>query len=82
VESSLIPISKELTQTFGHEKALQFALYGGEDYELIATFPEDLAGKLEELGFRVVGRVTEGEGVLLDGKKVKAKGFDHFKEEK
>ncbi len=81
VESSKIPLSEELLKVFGRKRALHFALYGGEDYELIATFPQRLAGKLEEIGFKVIGRVVEGEGVSLDGKPAKVKGYDHFKEE-
>ena len=81
VESSLIPLSHELIETFGKERALEFALYGGEDYELIITFPERLVNKVEEIGFKVIGEVKEGSGVFLDGKEVRTKGYDHFKEE-
>jgi len=81
VESSLIPISRELIETFGERKALEFALYGGEDYELIITFPKELKEKVEEIGFKVIGKVSEGEGVFLDGKRALIKGFEHFKEE-
>ena len=82
VEREKIPISQELIDTFGREKALEFALYGGEDYELVITFPEKLTAKLEELGFKVIGEVKKGSGVFLDGKEVKVSGYDHFKEEK
>ena len=75
-----IPISEELRETF-KERALEFGLQGGEDYELIITFPEKLIGKVEELGFKVIGEVKEGKGVFVDGKEVKPKGFQHFKEE-
>jgi len=81
VESEKIPLSKELVRVFGKERALHFALYGGEDYELIITFPESLKGKVERIGFKVIGRVREGEGVFVDGKPASPKGFDHFKEE-
>ncbi|WP_457681481.1 thiamine-phosphate kinase [Thermovibrio sp.] len=82
IESSLIPISKELIEVFGEGKALELALYGGEDYELIITFPEKILSKVEEIGFKVIGEVKEGNGIVkLDGRKVKAKGYDHLKEE-
>jgi len=81
VESEKIPLSKELVRVFGKERALHFALYGGEDYELIITFPESLKDELRKIGFKVIGRVREGEGVFVDGKPVSPKGFDHFKEE-
>ncbi|WP_456456792.1 thiamine-phosphate kinase [Thermovibrio sp.] len=80
VFSDKIPISKELKETF-KERALEFGLQGGEDYELIITFPDKLIRKVEELGFKVIGEVKEGKGVFVDGKEVKPKGFQHFKEE-
>lgn len=81
IESERIPLSKELIGVFGKEKALEFALYGGEDYELIITFPKSLKEKVERIGFRVIGKVREGEGLFVDGKPVAPAGFDHFKEE-
>jgi thiamine-monophosphate kinase len=46
----------------------------GEDYELLATTPD-------ALGFAVVGRVEEGEGVALtlNGASVSLSGWDHFR---
>jgi len=81
IESEKIPLSEELVEVFGREKALEFALYGGEDYELIITFPESLRDKAERIGFKVIGRVREGSGVFVDGKPTRPEGFDHFKEE-
>ena len=45
----------------------------GEDFELLATTPDPL-------GFPVVGRVEEGEGVLLlhDGEPFDLRGYEHF----
>jgi len=55
---------------------LRFALEGGEDHALLAAFPAGVA--LPE-GFRVIGRVTEGEGVLVDGMPYQATGgWDTF----
>jgi thiamine-monophosphate kinase len=39
------------------------ALHGGEDHSLLATFPP---ARVPE-GFRVIGRVVPGAGLLLDG---------------
>jgi thiamine-monophosphate kinase len=49
----------------------------GEDYELLATLAP---GDAERLGYPVVGRVEEGEGVELfrDGKLLEVVGWDHF----
>ncbi len=80
IYSRKIPISRELKETF-KERALNFGLSGGEDYELIITFPEKLTDKIEELGFKVIGEIKEGKGVFVDGKRVKPRGFQHFKEE-
>ena len=47
------------------------ALDGGEDHSLLATFPEgtELPG-----GFRAIGSVVAGEGVLVDGIAYEARG--------
>ena len=54
-------------------------LCGGEDYQILATVKSDA---ILPDGFYVIGRVVEGEGVVLlkDGKKVKLKdcGYRHF----
>ncbi|SMP03413.1 thiamine-phosphate kinase [Desulfurobacterium pacificum] len=80
VDSKNIPLSPHLlTYTTGsREKALRYALYGGEDYELIVTFEESLLSGVESLGFTVIGEVVEGEGVFVDNKKVEKKGYNHF----
>lgn len=45
----------------------------GEDYELLAATPDDL-------GYTVIGRCVEGQGVeiRLDGEPVELAGWDHF----
>jgi len=80
VEKDRIPISKELLEFAGNsESALDYALFGGEDYELIITFPDKLQDRIESLGFKVIGEVKEGKGVFLDGERLPEKGYDHFK---
>ena len=50
------------------------ALTGGEDHSLLATFPAD-----PPEGFRAIGRVVAGEGVLVDGVSFEARGgWDPF----
>ena len=50
------------------------ALTGGEDHSLLATFPAD-----PPEGFRAIGRVVAGEGVLVDGVPFEARGgWDPF----
>ncbi|MEO8093934.1 MAG: thiamine-phosphate kinase, partial [Pseudolysinimonas sp.] len=50
-------------------------LSGGEDHSLLATFPE---GSALPGGFRPIGVVVEGEGLLVDGVPVPASGWDPF----
>ncbi len=69
-----------------------FALSGGEDYELLAACPPELANRLPELAreagveMTVVGRCTDAaEGIVLRGahgaEPGARGGFDHFMEE-
>ena len=52
---------------------LQDALWGGDDYELLATAPVELAG------VAIIGVVTTEPGLRLDGQKVTSRGYDHFR---
>ncbi|MDP8999075.1 MAG: thiamine-phosphate kinase [Myxococcota bacterium] len=58
------------------ESALDLALYGGEDYALV------VASTVPIPGFRRIGEVREGEGLVLRGadgeRAIEARGFDHF----
>ena len=47
------------------------ALVGGEDHSLLATFPE---GTSLPAGFRSIGKVVEGIGLLVDGDPFDARG--------
>jgi thiamine-monophosphate kinase len=57
------------------EDPLHWALWGGEDYGLVAAVPPDRP-LLE--GWHVVGRVTEGEGATLGGEPLRGVSFRHF----
>ena len=79
-----------LLEAAGREKALQFALGGGDDYELCFTVPpktldewvhpfQDCFG----VSLTKVGWVAEGEGVFLQSagggiRPLDRGGFDHF----
>lgn len=55
---------------------LDWVLTGGEDHALVATFP---ARSGPPDGWRVIGRVTPGKGVLVDGHEYAGRGgYDHF----
>ncbi|SDK15194.1 thiamine-monophosphate kinase [Nonomuraea jiangxiensis] len=54
---------------------LEWVLTGGEDHALAAVFPADV--RLPP-SWQVVGRVVEGEGVLVYGREIGRTGWDHF----
>jgi thiamine-monophosphate kinase len=55
---------------------LAWALAGGEDHALAATFP---GGTILPAGWRVIGSVTDGSAVLVDGRVHPGRtGWDHF----
>lgn len=55
---------------------LDWVLAGGEDHALVATFPAERGAPA---GWRVVGRVADGKGVLVDGHEYAGRGgYDHF----
>jgi len=66
----------------------RLALSGGEDYQLLFTFPEEKMPAVRELseknaGITVMGRVVNGRGIrtFRNGKEVElpdTTGFDHF----
>jgi thiamine-monophosphate kinase len=79
----LDPITRRTAQEF-KEDPLTYALYGGEDYELLFTIAENDFQKLYSLeGFvRAIGRISEGEpGVSvrrMDGTSESYKDFPSF----
>ncbi|MDP6670546.1 MAG: thiamine-phosphate kinase [archaeon] len=81
IEWEKIPVSAETrkaAKALG-KKAKDFALYGGEDFELITTVPKRHAKKVK--GF-VVGQIVKGRKIYLEKKGVRKElgkaGFDHF----
>jgi thiamine-monophosphate kinase len=86
-----VPISDEVKcfAEFNGLDALELALYGGEEYELVVTVnPKlwaDAETAVEAVGGRLlpVGKVTRDKQVLLEvgGRKrpVEARGWEHFK---
>lgn len=88
--SAKIPISELAISQFGQAQALQFALTGGDDYQLLFTAPPQAQQQLISLGCFPVGQVEQIsleshtdspiEWVLLDGQSVQNKvmGYQHF----
>jgi thiamine-monophosphate kinase len=55
---------------------LVWAMTGGDDYSLAACFP---AGKDVPDAWQIIGSVTEGEGVRVDGRRWPVGGHEHYR---
>ncbi len=89
IDRNLIPIPPVLPKLTSPEKALNWALYGGEDFELVLCLPLEKAQPLvKRLGnyAAIIGTITKDlEILLVDPTKVDhqqvlllSKGFQHF----
>jgi thiamine-monophosphate kinase len=86
IDGERIPISNDTLQAAQilKEEPQEYALYGGEDFELVFTIPPENIAKLKEefSDFTVVGKIlSKSEGYyLLKGGSVAAVrgGYDHF----
>jgi thiamine-monophosphate kinase len=88
---SSVPVAREVRcfAEFNGLDALELALYGGEEYELVSTVKPkrwaDAESAVEAVGGRLlpIGKVTRDKHVVLevDGKKcpIEARGWEHFK---
>ncbi|HLC50428.1 MAG TPA: thiamine-phosphate kinase [Candidatus Nanoarchaeia archaeon] len=84
VYADKIPISKNTindAKLLG-KNSLDFALYGGEDFELLFTAPKSKIKKLTKLGASVIGEIADkknGIKLIKNNKEIKLrKGFEHF----
>jgi thiamine-monophosphate kinase len=65
---------------------LRFALFGGEDYELVATIKESkidmVRQKMTEQGYKlhIIGQCTGQRGIHINGQPLEITGFDHFRQ--
>lgn len=79
-----LPLSAALVESFGEAQAREWALSGGEDFELCFTLPATELPKLAQLDMAVavVGKVTQAPdlSLMLRGEPYQAQraGFDHF----
>ena len=72
VTSAMIPVIEDLP----YEDALEFALYGGGDYELLFTIPgENLP--LDGMTYHVIGHVIGEPGAFLNGVPMERRGYQH-----
>ena len=90
LERRQIPVPKTFNHWLTPEQALEYALYGGEDFELVLCLPQKLASALVQHlgeGAAIAGSITAGSTVLLHDEQKKfpdqvlnlSQGFQHFK---
>ncbi len=79
-----IPVSPK-TIALSRERSLDWALHGGDDYQLCFTVPDvhknQLQERVLEVGVSVteVGRIVEGEGIRsCEGEELCPRGYQHF----
>jgi len=78
-----LPIDQNLSEHFGNEESIQFALHGGEDFELLFTVPNERAVELKEFPVTRVGIISSAPGkvelIRGDAKtELEPKGYRHF----
>lgn len=89
LERNLIPFPPALTAWVSEAQAIDWALYGGEDFELVLCLPRALADALISrlgTGAALIGKITDGLTVVLrDSSGLQAdevlslnRGFQHF----
>jgi thiamine-monophosphate kinase len=89
INADLVPISPAVITYFG-EQALELALNGGEDYELLFTASPQVMNKVKNTihcPVTVIGEITTekiGQVTLIDSQgkplRIKKPGWDHFSE--
>ena len=80
LEIEKVPLSDALRSCFDIDSARQFALTGGDDYELCFAAPADAVADID--GITAIGRVTAGRDLVCrhDGEivEVDVSGYRHF----
>lgn len=79
LNSNQIPVNKNLEKSLkSKKKALEYALNGGEDYQILFTLNSKQRHKALDLGMVEIGYTQAGKGLYLDNKMIFSKGFSHF----
>ncbi len=73
IESRYLPLIPGMERP----ESIQYSLYGGGDFELLFTCPEDLL-PVAGVDSTRIGTVIPAPEVLVDGVKVPKKGYQHF----
>ncbi len=89
VRAAELPLSRALFALAGEERAREFALGGGDDYELLYTVPPAARAQLFALAAssgapacHCIGEVVAGRGVRVLGERGELpmpRGWDHFR---
>jgi thiamine-monophosphate kinase len=85
IEVERVPVELAVKTAFG-ERALELALSGGEDYELLFTASAEIVDKVKKAAscpVTAIGEITAGKGVTLVDKEgnpfaLKKVGWEHF----
>jgi len=72
ITSAMIPVMEDIP----YEEALEFALYGGGDYELLFTIPGEKL-PLDGMAYYVIGHVIGEPGAFLNGTPLERRGYQH-----
>ncbi|HVF18298.1 MAG TPA: thiamine-phosphate kinase [Steroidobacteraceae bacterium] len=84
IDVDALPISADLRATFDEDTCLDYALAGGDDYELLFTIPRESLPRLSSLDVTctAIGEITASAGVVCRRAGVpvaiKRRGYDHF----
>jgi thiamine-monophosphate kinase len=86
VDVETLPKSSALAATFDPSACIDFALAGGDDYELLFTIPPAHVAQVEALGCTRIGEITADRSVvcLREGReyRLRRRGYDHFDQER
>ncbi len=87
IDRSALSIPEAITRMVSNKTALDWVLYGGEDFELVLCLPLAAAQSLVQslgTGAAIIGTITTEPAILLLSEKVETlnltqeKGFQHF----
>ncbi len=89
VDPKQIPLPLGFDSWLAKEQALNYALYGGEDFELVLCLPKEAASALVKQlnqNTAIIGTITSGTTILLHDEKAEIpdqvlnlnQGFQHF----
>ncbi|HEY8537504.1 MAG TPA: thiamine-phosphate kinase [Steroidobacteraceae bacterium] len=86
IDVETIPKSPDLAATFDETTCIDFALSGGDDYELLFTVPAARAAELAALGCTQIGTMTSDRRIVCrrNGEifQPRRRGYDHFGEDR